>query len=87
MTVEAPKKLTRVSFVGVSNLPPQKANELAAGLQHIVAAAAEAHNACDDARVVVDAKYARLASLTQLGDVVCILSSPFFSPILIIKQY
>jgi len=67
---EAPKKLTRVSFEGVSNLPPHKANELGAALQRIVAVAAEAHNACDDARMDVAATFKRLGSLVELRDVV-----------------
>lgn len=70
-----PKKLTRVSFVGVSNLPAQKANELGSALQRIVTAAAETHNACDDARIDVDAKFTSLVTLAQLGDVVERVSS------------
>ena len=67
---EAPKKLTRVSFVGVSNLPPQKAAELGAALQRIVSATAEVHNACDDTRIDVDSTFKRLGTLVELRDVV-----------------
>lgn len=67
---EVPKKLTRVSFVGVSNLPPQKANELAAALQRIVTVTAAAHNACDDKRIDVAATFKRLGELAELRDVV-----------------
>lgn len=48
----------------------KKANELGTALQRIVTAAAETHNACDDARIDVDAKFMSLVTLAQLGDVV-----------------
>lgn len=69
------RKMSRIGFVGVSNLPSQKAQDLGNSLQLIVTAAADVHKAVDDERMSIDERCKRIESLAGLGGVVTKVAS------------
>jgi len=60
------KRSTRVSFVGVSNLPQAKAISLRDQLQTIITHLSDLHASCDDPKMKVDERYKQIKDLRVL---------------------
>eukprot|EP01113_Clastostelium_recurvatum_P010712 TRINITY_DN1536_c0_g1_i1.p1 TRINITY_DN1536_c0_g1~~TRINITY_DN1536_c0_g1_i1.p1 ORF type:complete len:454 (+),score=102.53 TRINITY_DN1536_c0_g1_i1:77-1363(+) len=60
------KRTARVTFVGVTSLPSDKAYALRDALQAVVTDIADIHAACDDPKMKVDEKFKKLRNLTAL---------------------
>jgi len=60
------KRTAKVTFTGVTSLPPEKAYALRDALQAIITEITEVHTACDDHKMKVDEKHKALRNLTLL---------------------